>query len=53
MAKVNHKIKLNSTESSHYYTTVKNNKNSPEKIECMKYDPVLRRHVKYKEGKVK
>lgn len=53
MAKVNHKIKLNSTESGHYYTTVKNSKNKPEKMECLKYDPTLRRRVKYKEGKVK
>ena len=45
-------VKMESTESSHYYTTRKNEKKQ-EKMELMKYDPILRRHVKYKESKIK
>ncbi|MGE3920874.1 MAG: 50S ribosomal protein L33, partial [Gammaproteobacteria bacterium] len=44
-------IKMESTESSHYYTTTKNEKKQ-EKLELKKYDPILRKHVKYKEGKI-
>ncbi|KTC98265.1 50S ribosomal protein L33 [Legionella erythra] len=53
MAAVTIKIKLKSTESSHYYTTTKNPRNHPEKLELRKYDPVLRKYVLYKETKVK
>ena len=44
-------VKLRSTESGHVYTTVKNKKNDPARMELMKYDPTLRRHVSYKESK--
>ncbi|GMV36805.1 MAG: 50S ribosomal protein L33 [Fimbriimonadales bacterium] len=44
-------IKLKSTESPHYYTTWKNKQKTPDKLELKKYDPVVRRHVLYKEGK--
>ena len=48
------KIKLNSSAGTgHFYTTVKNKRNSPEKLELNKFDPVVRKHVKYKEGKIK
>ncbi len=48
------KIKLNSTAGTgHYYTTTKNKKNTPGKMEMKKYDPVVRQHVLYKEGKIK
>jgi large subunit ribosomal protein L33 len=48
------KIKLNSSAGTgHFYTTTKNKRNNPEKIERMKYDPVVRKHVKYTEGKIK
>jgi large subunit ribosomal protein L33 len=46
-------IKLNSSESSHFYTTKKNKKTKPGKLEFMKYDPIVRKHVKYVEGKIK
>ena len=47
------KIKLNSTAGTgHYYTTTKN-KRAETKLERMKYDPVVRKHVLYKEGKIK
>lgn len=48
------KIRLNSTAGTgHFYTTDKNKTNTPEKMEMMKYDPVARKHVAYKEGKIK
>ncbi|PPC92189.1 MAG: 50S ribosomal protein L33 [Methylobacter sp.] len=48
------KIKLVSTEGTgHFYTTTKNKKNMPEKMEIKKFDPVVRKHVMYKEAKIK
>jgi large subunit ribosomal protein L33 len=48
-------IKLVSTdpESSYYYTTDKNKKNSQEKLQLKKYDPTVRKHVLFKEEKIK
>jgi large subunit ribosomal protein L33 len=55
MAKSNSdKIKLVSTANTgHYYTTTKNKRTHPEKMEISKYDPVVRKHVPYKEAKIK
>lgn len=55
MAKaVREKIKLiSSAGTGHFYTTTKNKRNMPEKMEIKKYDPVVRKHVMYKEGKIK
>lgn len=40
------KIKLvSSAGTGHFYTTKKNKRNTPEKIEIKKYDPVVRKHV--------
>ena len=48
------KIRLNSSAGTgHFYTTDKNKKTKPEKMEVKKYDPVVRKHVIYKEGKIK
>ena len=48
------KIKLESSAGTgHFYTTPKNKRTKPEKIEMMKYDPKARKHVIYKEGKLK
>lgn len=47
------KIKLISTESSHFYTTMKNKRNTPDKLRRKKYDPIVRKHVMYEEGKIK
>ena len=48
------KIKLESTAGTgHFYTTTKNKRTKPDKIEMMKYDPKARKHVMYKEGKLK
>ena len=47
-------IKLESSAGTgHYYTTTKNKRNSPDKLEMKKFDPVVRKHVLYKEGKIK
>ncbi|KAI1692732.1 ribosomal l28 family domain-containing protein [Ditylenchus destructor] len=48
------KIKLESTAGTgHFYTTNKNKKTTPEKLEFMKFDPKARKHVDYKETKLK
>ena len=55
MAKgVRDKIKLVSTAGTgHFYTTTKNRKTTTGKMEISKYDPVARKHVVYKETKLK
>jgi len=55
MAKsVREKIRLNSSAGTgHFYTTTKNKKTMTGKMEVKKYDPVARKHVMYKEGKIK
>lgn len=48
------KIKLvSSAGTGHYYTTTKNKRNMPDKMAIKKYDPVVRKHVVYKEAKIK
>lgn len=48
------KIRMNSSAGTgHFYTTDKNKRTTPDKLEMKKYDPVARRHVIYKEGKIK
>jgi large subunit ribosomal protein L33 len=48
------KIKLESTAGTgHFYTTTKNKKTTPDKLQLSKFDPVARRHVAYKETKLK
>ena len=48
------KIKLEPTAGTgHYYTTSKNKRTMPDKMEIKKFDPVVRKHVVYKEGKIK
>ena len=48
------KIKLESTAGTgHFYTTTKNKKTMPEKMEIRKFDPKARKHVLYKEIKLK
>ncbi|MBD3169942.1 MAG: 50S ribosomal protein L33 [candidate division Zixibacteria bacterium] len=44
-------IKLRSTESPYTYTTKKNKRNTTERLEIKKYDPVVRKHVLFKEAK--
>ena len=48
------KIKLESSAGTGpFYTTTKNKRNQPDKMEMKKYDPVARKHVLYKETKLK
>ncbi|MCG6937820.1 MAG: 50S ribosomal protein L33 [Gammaproteobacteria bacterium] len=48
------KIKLvSSAGTGHYYTTTKNKRTMPEKLEMKKFDPVVRKYVMYKEAKIK
>lgn len=44
-------VKLRSTESPHRYYTKKNKRNTTARLELRKYDPVVRKHVLYKEEK--
>lgn len=44
-------VKLKSTKSSHMYYSMKNKRNNPKRIEMKKYDPIVRKHVLYKEGR--
>lgn len=48
------KIKLvSSAGTGHFYTTDKNKRTMPEKMQIKKFDPVVRQHVMYKETKIK
>ena len=48
------KIRLvSSAGTGHFYTTDKNKRNMPEKMEIKKYDPKARKHVIFKEAKIK
>jgi large subunit ribosomal protein L33 len=48
------KVKLNSTaDTGFYYVTKKNSRTMTEKLSMKKYDPVARKHVEFKEGKIK
>jgi len=55
MAKANSiKIKLVSTaDTGFYYVTKKNSRTMTEKMSMTKYDPVVRKHVEFKESKIK
>jgi large subunit ribosomal protein L33 len=47
-------IKLvSSADTGFYYVTKKNPRTKTEKIELKKYDPIARKHVVFKEGKIK
>ncbi|NKB53562.1 MAG: 50S ribosomal protein L33 [Rhizobiaceae bacterium] len=48
------KVKLNSTaDTGFYYATKKNSRTMTEKLTMKKYDPVAKKHVEFKEGKIK
>jgi large subunit ribosomal protein L33 len=48
------KIRLvSSAGTGHFYTTTKNKRNMPGKMEIKKFDPKIRKHVIYKEAKIK
>ncbi|MCE2705870.1 MAG: 50S ribosomal protein L33 [Proteobacteria bacterium] len=48
------KIKMESTAGTgHFYTTTKNKRTTTEKLLMKKFDPKARKHVEYKEQKLK
>lgn len=48
------KIRLNSTaDTGFFYVTKKNPRNQTEKLSFRKYDPIAKKHVEFKEGKIK
>ena len=48
------KIKLvSSAGTGHFYTTTKNKKTMPDKMEIKKFDPVVRKYVVYSEKIIK
>ena len=48
------KIRLNSSAGTgHFYVTKKNTRTMTDKFKVKKYDPVVRKHVEYVEGKIK
>ncbi len=48
------KIRLNSTAGTGYfYVAKKNTRTMTEKMVLKKYDPKARKHVEFKEGKIK
>ncbi|MDF1822322.1 MAG: 50S ribosomal protein L33 [Alcanivoracaceae bacterium] len=52
--KIREKIKLvSSAGTGYYYTIDKNKREHPEKMELRKYDPKVRKHVMFKEAKIK
>ncbi|WP_456372561.1 50S ribosomal protein L33 [Thiolapillus sp.] len=55
MAKaVREKIRMvSSAGTGHFYTTTKNKRTQTGKMEIKKYDPKARKHVMYKEAKIK
>ena len=47
-------IKLvSSADTGYYYVTKKNPRTQTEKLSMRKYDPIVRKHVVFKEGKIK
>jgi large subunit ribosomal protein L33 len=44
-------VKLKSTESAYMYNVSKNKLNTPDRLEIMKYDPIVRKHVLFKESR--
>ncbi len=48
------KIKLLSTaDTGYFYVTTKNARTKTDKLSYTKYDPVVRKHVEFKETKIK
>ncbi|WP_375408062.1 50S ribosomal protein L33 [uncultured Methylobacterium sp.] len=48
------KIRLVSTaDTGYFYVTKKNSRTQTDKISMKKYDPVVRKHVEFKEAKIK
>jgi large subunit ribosomal protein L33 len=44
---------ISSADTGFYYVTKKNPRKTTDKLELKKYDPVARKHVVFREGKIK
>ena len=44
---------VSSAGTGHYYVTKKNSRTQTDKLVKKKYDPVAKKHVEYREGKIK
>ena len=44
---------ISSADTGYFYVTKKNPRTTTEKLELKKYDPVARKHVVFKESKIK
>jgi large subunit ribosomal protein L33 len=44
---------ISSADTGYYYVTKKNPRKTTDKLELKKYDPVARKHVLFREGKIK
>lgn len=44
---------LSSADTGFYYTTKKNPRTKTDKMEIKKYDPIIRKHVYFREAKIK
>lgn len=44
-------VKMQSTESHYMYYTQKNRRNNPQRMELRKFDPIVKKHVLFKESK--
>ena len=44
---------ISTADTGYFYVTKKNPRTKPEKLELMKYDPKARKHVLFKESKIK
>ncbi|MEX1056627.1 MAG: 50S ribosomal protein L33 [Natronospirillum sp.] len=44
---------VSSAGTGYFYTTDKNKRTTPDKLEMKKFDPVVRKHVMFKEAKIK
>jgi len=51
MASKRENIKMKSSKSHYHYYTVKNKTKTPDRLTLMKYDPIVRQHVEFKETK--
>ena len=48
------KVKLlSSAGTGHFYVATKNKRLHPDKMEVKKYDPVVRKHVPFREAKIR
>jgi large subunit ribosomal protein L33 len=48
------KVKLVSTaDTGYYYVSKKNSRTMTDKLSKKKYDPIAKRHVEFREGKIK